>query len=403
MYRMGLNDIADTASTVRSMLTQYTEWLPRMTAPQVILLSFPAYCVDAMTEFRAPLRQAVNKLSQHGASIDVIEGGRVVMLDLIAAGRWDKAEQVGATYLEMSQQPEGSALVRHELLADLGLLAACRGDLDTARRYAAEVAAWSRPRGLNLLLDATRRIAVRVALAEADYDGAYQAAIAISSPGQFPPSNVEVGEDMLDLVTAATLSGHAEEASTHAAAAVRLRIGDYSPRVAAITQAVSAMTASDSEAGEFYRSALTHPGIVEFPFEHARIALAQGMWLRRSRRPTEARAVLESAAETFDRLGAQPWAERTRAELRAAAAATNQSSGESSALSAQERRIAELAASGQTTKQIAGKLSISPRTVDAHLARAFRKLGITRRAALTEALRQHDSQVDGAGEEPVGI
>jgi DNA-binding CsgD family transcriptional regulator len=398
MYRMGLNDIAHTARAVRSMLTQYTELLPRMTAPQVILLSFPAYCVDAMTEFRAPLRQAVNKLSEHGASIDVIEGGRVVMLDMIAAGQWEQAEQSGARYLELARQPHGSAVVHHELLTDLGMLAAPRGDLDTARRYAAAVAAWSRPRGLNLLLDATRRIAVRVALAEADYEAAYQAAVTISTPGQFPPHNVEVGEDMLDLVTAATLSGHAEEASAHVAAAFRLRIGDCSPRVAAVTLAASAMTAPDSEADELYRSALTHPGIAEFPFDRARIALAQGMWLRRSRRPTEAGTVLELAAEIFDRLGARPWAERARAEFRAAAAGANQSSGESSALSAQELRTAELAANGQTTKQIAEQLSVSPRTVDAHLSRAFRKLGITRRAALSHALLQHDSELGAVGE-----
>jgi DNA-binding CsgD family transcriptional regulator len=403
MYRTDIDDLAHTAQTVRAKLTQYTEWLPRMTTPQVILLSFPAYCVDAMTDFRAPLQQAFAKLSEHGASIDAIECGRVVVLDLIAAGQWEQAEQIGATCLEMSKQPQGSALVRHELLADLGLLAACRGDLDVARRYAAEVTAWSKPRGLNLLLDVTQRIAVRVALAEADYEAAYRAAIAISPPGQFPPYNVEVGEDMLDLVTAATRAGHTKQASTHVAEAVRLRIGDYSPRVAALNLAVQAMIAPDSEPDELYRSALTHPGIAEFPFDHARIALAHGMWLRRSRRPTEAGTVLELTAETFGRLGARPWAERARAEFRAAAAAANQSSGGSSALSTQELRTAELAANGQTTKQIAEKLSISPRTVDSHLSRAFRKLGITRRAALAEVLRQRDSHMKLTGEESVGI
>ena len=399
MYRTDLDDIARTAHSVRSMLTHYTDWLPRMTAPQIILLSFPAYCVDAMTDFRAPLQQAFAKLSEHGASIDAIECGRVVMLDLIATGHWDQAEQVGATCLEMSQQPQGSALVHHELLADLGMLAASRGDLETARRYAADVAAWSKPRGLNLLLDIARRIAVRVALAEGDYEAAYQAAITISAPGQLPPHNVEVGEDMLDFVTAATLSGHREEAAIHVVEAQRLRIGDFSPRVAALMLAVEAMTTPDAEADELYRFALTHHGISEFPFDHARIALAQGMRLRRSRRPTEAGAALELAAETFDRLGAHPWAERARAECRAAAAAANQAPGESSALSAQERRIAELAANGQTSKQIAEQVSLSPRTVDAHLYRAFRKLKITRRAALNQALLQHNSEAGAVREE----
>ena len=112
------------------------------------------------------------------------------------------------------------------------------------------------------------------------------------------------------------------------------------------------------------------------------------------RRYTEARAVLESAAGGFDRLGARPWAQRARAELRASGATVKQSLGETIPLSSQERRIADLAASGETTKEIAAQLRLSPRTVDAHLSRAFRKLGITRRAALSQALLQQNSKLD---------
>ena len=121
------------------------------------------------------------------------------------------------------------------------------------------------------------------------------------------------------------------------------------------------------------------------------------MWLRRVRRHTEARAALKLAAEGFDRLGAQPWAGRARAELRAAGVSVKRSLGQPDPLSAQQRRIAELVAAGQSTKQIAAELSLSPRTVDSHLYRMFRTLGITRRAGLGEALRRYDSD-HGAGE-----
>ena len=388
MYRTGVDDIADTANAVRSMLSGYVKLLPQLPAQRMALLSFPAYCAGAMADFRAPLQEAYAQLSEHGGSIDAIECGRVVILDLIAAGQWDRAEQVGAACLEMAQRIPGSQLRRHQLLADLGVLAADRGDLATALRYAADVTAWSKPRGLQRLLDAADRIAVRVGLAAADYEAAYRAATTISPPGHWPLHNIhEVAEDMLDSVEAALRFGRPDEARALAVEAVRLNLAEISPRVAALTIAISAMTAPDADAGELYQSALAHPGIAEFPFEHARIALAQGMWLRRTRRYTEARAVLGVAADGFDRLGARPWTERARAELRAAGASAKKSLGEPAPLSAQERRIAELAADGQTSKEIAAQLSISARTVDGHLYRAFRKLNVTTRAGLSNALR----------------
>jgi DNA-binding CsgD family transcriptional regulator/nucleoside-triphosphatase THEP1 len=392
MYRTGIEDIAGTANAVRSMLSGYVELLPQVPAQRMVLLSFPAYCLGVMANFRAPLQRAYAQLSSHGASIDAIESGRVVLLDLIAAGHWRQGEQVGADCLEMAQEIEGSQLRRHQLLADLGGLAAAHGDVETARSYAAEVTAWSKTRGLQRLIDAAGRIALRVGLAEADYEAAYHAASGISPPGHWPHHNIhEVGEYMLDVVEAAVQTGHLDEARALAAEAVGLNLAALSPRVALLTIAISAMTSPDSEAGELYQSALTHPGIAEFPFEHARIFLAQGMWLRRMRRYTEARAALSAAAESFDRLGSRPWAERARAELRAAGASVKQSLGEAAPLSAQERRIAELAADGRTTKEIAAQLSISARTVDGHLYRLFRKLGITSRAGLSKALQRPDS------------
>ena len=396
MYRTEVDDIADTANAVRSMLSGYVELLPQLPAQRMALLSFPAYCAGAMADFRAPLQAAFTQLSEHGASVDAIECGRVVVLDLIATGFWPQAEQVGAACLEMAQRIPGSQLRRHQLLADLGVLAAGRGDTETARRYAAEVSAWATPSGVQRLLDAAERIAVRVGIADADYEAAYQAAVRISPPGHWPLHNIhEVADDMLDSVEAALRFGRPDEARALADEAARLNLAQISPRVAALTIAISAMTAPDADAGELYQSALTHPGIAEFPFEHARIALAQGMWLRRMRRHTDARAALGVAADSFDRLGARPWTERARAELRAAGASAKQSLGEPATLSAQERRIAELAADGQTSKEIAAQLSISARTVDGHLYRAFRKLNVTTRAGLSKALLHYDSGPTG--------
>jgi DNA-binding CsgD family transcriptional regulator/nucleoside-triphosphatase THEP1 len=403
LYHIGVDDIASTAKGIRSTLAGYAAFLSEVPARYVLMMSYPAYCTDAMAEFRAPLRTAFTQVSAHGASLDAIEGGRVVLLDLMASGQWEQAEEIGAQCLEMAAGLHGSELLRQTLMADLGVLAACRGDLETARRYATEVTAWSQPRGMNMMLRTAQRIAVRVAFAEGDYEAAYQSAIRISPPGEFPRKYIQVGDQMLDMIEALIHTGRLEDARAHVEEAVRLNLAEVSPRVAALILATTAMTAPDTEAEELYQSALDHPGIVEFPFERARIALAQGMSLRRMRRYNEARVVLGSAAEGFDRIGARPWAERARAELRASGATVKQSRGETIPLSAQERRIADLAASGKTNKEIAVQLNLSPRTVEAHLSRAFRKLGITRRAALSQALLEQDSELCAVGEEFVEI
>jgi DNA-binding NarL/FixJ family response regulator len=55
-------------------------------------------------------------------------------------------------------------------------------------------------------------------------------------------------------------------------------------------------------------------------------------------------------------------------------------------LTSREREVALLAAGGMTTKDIAARLDLSARTVDTHLARIYRKLGVAGRADLGDAL-----------------
>ena len=56
------------------------------------------------------------------------------------------------------------------------------------------------------------------------------------------------------------------------------------------------------------------------PFEEARTQLCYGERLRRARRPTEAQPLLRAALDTFEQLGAEPWAKRTDSELRSTGA-----------------------------------------------------------------------------------
>ncbi|MFE9694860.1 LuxR C-terminal-related transcriptional regulator [Micromonospora sp. NPDC005806] len=126
------------------------------------------------------------------------------------------------------------------------------------------------------------------------------------------------------------------------------------------------------------------------PYELARTRLAYGEWLRRARRRADARAQLSGALEIFDRLGAELWAERARAELRATGdvpAAPRQAGDPLSVLTPQERQVVRLAAGGASNRDIAAQLFLSPRTVGYHLYKAFPKLGVTSRAQLAAIAR----------------
>jgi predicted ATPase/DNA-binding CsgD family transcriptional regulator len=71
-----------------------------------------------------------------------------------------------------------------------------------------------------------------------------------------------------------------------------------------------------------------------------------------------------------------------------------------SQLTAREQEIAGLVAAGLSNRQIAERLFISRRTVDAHLEHIFGKLGITSRVMLSIQLREHSASAAGAADTP---
>ncbi len=120
-------------------------------------------------------------------------------------------------------------------------------------------------------------------------------------------------------------------------------------------------------------------------FEVGRSLLAFGARLHRGRQRATARERLRAALDVFDRLGAAPWSARAAAELRAAGARRRRAS-DSDLLTAQEVRVALAVASGATSRQVAAELFLSPKTIEFHLARVYRKLGIRSRAELATAV-----------------
>jgi DNA-binding NarL/FixJ family response regulator len=117
------------------------------------------------------------------------------------------------------------------------------------------------------------------------------------------------------------------------------------------------------------------------------VLLAYGSWLRRQRRVAESRAPLRGARDAFDALGALPWGERARQELRAAGEVSRPRTPEMrDRLTPQELQIAQMAADGLSNREIGHRLYLSHRTVGSHLYRIFPKLGVAARSELRDAL-----------------
>jgi DNA-binding CsgD family transcriptional regulator len=117
---------------------------------------------------------------------------------------------------------------------------------------------------------------------------------------------------------------------------------------------------------------------LDMPVELGRTLLVAGQLRRRAGRRRDAATALGEARDIFERVGATPWIDRVRRE----ADRLGLQRGDGLTLTPSEERIARLAASGLTNREVASRLSISPKTVEANLARTYEKLAIHSRAEL---------------------
>lgn len=185
----------------------------------------------------------------------------------------------------------------------------------------------------------------------------------------------------------AALGEHAEAAATLAAArdaagrlGVNPGLAGYLDRAAAVVlsesgQADSAVLLSAAAARHFER--------LDQPIEQAHALLVQGSAERRRRRYAAARLAIGAALAIFLAADAKPWAEQTaRALAGAAAAGTPIENG----LTSTELRIAVLVRDGASNREIAVRLYLSVKTVEATLTRIYRKLGVRSRTQLSSRL-----------------
>jgi len=137
----------------------------------------------------------------------------------------------------------------------------------------------------------------------------------------------------------------------------------------------------DAALADYQRALAAHESL-DMPSELGRTLLALGRLRRRRNDRQLAQECLERAAAVFNSCGARAWEAITAVELSRARGRR----GRGAQLSATERQICELAAAGLRNSEIAARLFLSAKTVEANLSHAYRKLGIRSRAQLAAQL-----------------
>lgn len=356
-------------------------------AAEIARTGTAALYLDRLGEVREAAWRVVKRGRAGGPARRHLAGLMHLCLEDYLVGMWDEAQQLADEGLRLCEE-YGYTFFSWYYLYIRAVVAAARGDEETARTAVDRITRWAAPRGVHGALHYARHAATVAALGRGDFSGAYRYATAVSPAGRLASHVPHALWVMMDLVEAAVRTGRREEAARHVGAMREAGVAALSPRLALAAQASAALSASeDGEAVRLFEEALDIPGADRWPFDFARVQLFLGERLRRMRATAESRGPLGAALAAFERLGAGPWAARAGSELRAAGANTRRGRQEwAHELSPQELEIARLAASGLTNKQIGERLFLSHRTVGAHLYQVFPKLGITSRAMLRDAL-----------------
>ena len=315
-------------------------------------------------------------------SVVVFAQARLPMAD-VPTGRWDAASASATEALELARSaglPSMTALP----LAWQTLLAALRGSQDGAGALEElERLRARQPIGIvSVVVADLIEWAKGVAAAwTSDTDAA------VHHLGRLRHPAVQRLAALDRLEVASRADGHAGQLRTWTGELEQFAQDTGAAWAAAIAAHGRALIAADggTDPEPHFLEAIAEHSRASRPVAQARTQLAYGEFLRRSRRRTDARTQLRAALDVLTEVGAQPWADRARQELRASGeTARKRDPSTALQLTPQEQQVASLVSRGHSNADVAARLFLSRRTVEFHLSNAYQKLGIRSRGDLVQ-------------------
>jgi DNA-binding CsgD family transcriptional regulator len=355
--------------------------LAELTDPELLLTAGGiALWVGDFPEARRLRAKAVARARALGAAGTLALALEYVVPEETELGRFGSAEACAeeGRRLALETGRRNSAALHRAFLAQL---AGLRGREDEAAQLAEEAIAEAVSRNLVKVADIALRAKGLCALAARRPDDALIAFAQLDGSGPLPGTPSRALSAAPDHIEALVRTDDAVRGKELLAPYQAWAEASGSPHLRALATRAEALLAP--EADDLYQAALALHANASRPFDHARTELLYGEFLRRERLRGQARTHLRAALDTFNRLGAPVWARRAETELRATGeTARERGPNAVETLTPQELQIAEAVRDGATNREVASQLFISPRTVDYHLGKIFRKLNVSSRRDL---------------------
>ena len=320
----------------------------------------------------------------------------------LVLGNWDAAAATVArasVRLETSRMP----LIRPLLYWTAAELWSMRGDWDRARYYVSQAAV--QPGTYRAMQVPASLARARFHEARADYESALAVLQPLTELDPWTENRVSFWPWQDTYVNALVMTDQLDAADSFLTAFEGVRrereVPSDSARMAWARGRILAAQGDPDTAKEHFEAALGHLRGLNRPYLRARISFAFGQSMRRAGKRRVASSVLRVARDLYDSLGAATYVERCDRELKATGLDVGNlpdpadpvlaaASDHHTQLTAQERAVAELVAGGATNKEAARALFLAEKTVQYHLTRLYRKMGIRSRSELAAAFRVKD-------------
>lgn len=320
----------------------------------------------------------------------------------LVLGNWDAAAATiarSSVRLETSRMP----LIRPLLYWTAAELWSMRGDWDRARYYVSQAAV--QPGTYRAMQVPASLARARFHEARADYESALAVLQPLTDLDPWTEDRVSFWPWQDTYVNALVMTDQLDTADAFLTSFEGLRREREVPsdmaRMAWARGRLLAAQGDPDAARERFEAALGHLRGLNRPYLRARISFAFGQSMRRAGKRRLASSVLRAARDLYDSLGAATYVERCDRELKAtgldvgnlpdpADSVLTAARDHHVQLTAQEQAVAELVAAGATNKEAARVLFLAEKTVQYHLTRLYRKMGIRSRSELAAAFRARD-------------